>query len=446
MATVYRDRRADMIVLRRGLLAAACAVLLVSLPGPVSAATYTVPSAIKADCSADVTAALNEWIASVPNGIAPTPNVLEFGQAKCYRVDGTLIIDDRKLLEFRGNGSTIDQHFVDGDPGRQAWRVVKGNDLTWQGFTVVGPHTLKAGVGDRAHAYGWCKYDPSKSCEWQFAWELQGVQRVKLLNNTSRDTYGDSVEISWARDLSRDSTDVLISGHTVAGTGRMGISMISGRNVRILDSTIAGAALQLIDIEVERSDNMFPVDDVEIRGNKLGATLGGVSLGTGICTDITNVTFADNEWTDWNTSFMENIVVYRPSCGAPKRGPYTITGNKFWVDDFGGWDKDRVVHLAGTNGVKFENNVVRYTCAGGSRVLGEPYCEIKPGVEAVKLNAPTVGMTIKNNVLNGYDTVWAQDEVAYGGTGVTACGNTTAKGTNQPQPCPTPEPSPCTFE
>src|SRR5437879_3489445 len=66
--------------------------------GPV----ITVPPGIAADCSVDVTTALNDWVAGAPDGAT-----LQFGENACYLVEGTLVVKDRHGLTFDGNGATL---------------------------------------------------------------------------------------------------------------------------------------------------------------------------------------------------------------------------------------------------------------------------------------------------------------------------------------------------
>jgi len=83
--------------------------------------TYTVPSTIASDCSADVTAKLASWIASVPDHAT-----LLFGSNACYRIDGTLTLTDRAGLTLDGNGSVFDGSAPSTDGNRAHWRLVGG--------------------------------------------------------------------------------------------------------------------------------------------------------------------------------------------------------------------------------------------------------------------------------------------------------------------------------
>src|SRR5204863_1802279 len=88
-----------------------------TLGGPTTAGkVYKVPASIPADCSVDVTQAINDWMASVPNGTAARPSVLAFKPNGCYRVAGSVgAAHDsdpagykRSYLLIQGNNATID--------------------------------------------------------------------------------------------------------------------------------------------------------------------------------------------------------------------------------------------------------------------------------------------------------------------------------------------------
>ena len=73
---------------------------------------YKVPTSIAADCSVNVTAALQAWLDSLPDGATAL-----LAAGGCYRVDGTPQLIDRNGLTIDGNGSTL-RAFTDGPPER----------------------------------------------------------------------------------------------------------------------------------------------------------------------------------------------------------------------------------------------------------------------------------------------------------------------------------------
>ncbi|MBK5288025.1 MAG: hypothetical protein JJE46_06110, partial [Acidimicrobiia bacterium] len=123
----------------------------VSVPIAESALTVAAPTSIAADCSRDVTAELNAWIA-----ITPDNTTLAFAPNGCYRVDGTLLVVDRTGLVFEGNHATF-RAVTDGSElvnptkvrMRAMWQFGGGSHLTVRDLVVVGANPA-AGRGDRA--------------------------------------------------------------------------------------------------------------------------------------------------------------------------------------------------------------------------------------------------------------------------------------------------------
>src|SRR5205823_12558932 len=76
----------------------------VAAPGvsPPTGPTLTAPSSIAANCSTDVSAALQSWIDSVPDNAT-----IAFPQNGCYRIESTLRLKDRHDLLLDGHGATL---------------------------------------------------------------------------------------------------------------------------------------------------------------------------------------------------------------------------------------------------------------------------------------------------------------------------------------------------
>ena len=118
------------------------ASLTVAVPPSGAVASIAIaPAAITADCSIDVSAALNAWIASVPDN-----STLSFAPDGCYRIDRTLIVSKRTGLTFEGNNATFRQ-VTDGtdiNHPRQArtragWLFLLSAQLTVRNLTMRRP-------------------------------------------------------------------------------------------------------------------------------------------------------------------------------------------------------------------------------------------------------------------------------------------------------------------
>ena len=83
-ATVTMTGRSRKLLapLAAGLLLVGATMVLETDATAAETAQFTVPAGIANDCSVDVSAAINSWIAGVPDG-----SELLFGPNACYRVD-----------------------------------------------------------------------------------------------------------------------------------------------------------------------------------------------------------------------------------------------------------------------------------------------------------------------------------------------------------------------
>src|SRR6185437_15562100 len=135
-----------------------------------------------------------------------------------------------------------------------------------------------------------------------------------------------------------DSSDIIIEGQKVYGTGRQGISLVSGSNVVIKDGYIEGAALAPIDIEPE--DAMFPVRNVTIANNTFGQFFSSVVLAAGACTEVSEINFTGNVFAAPNISAYPNLWA-ASHCSTARRGGFNIQNNSFWVEEWGN-DGDQV--------------------------------------------------------------------------------------------------------
>jgi hypothetical protein len=428
----------------------------------------------------DETADLQAWINSVPdgNGLPDAPastdiphvddwHVMDFPDGRCIRMDGHLNVQGRHYLRFEGGGVTLDQRLKPSmggwDPtgtftlnGSGGWHVIRGSYLEWRSFKIIGGHPEKqlyfGGATSKSSTYGTCHLPDSdgsghiSSCEWQHPWAIAGGKHVTLDDNESRNTHGDSVFIGWhvmgvdywTGDVV-DSRYVTINNHRVYGAGRMGMAAMSGQDITISNSYIEGAAHHAIDLEPESSDNRFPIRRVTITNNEFGESHMSIgALGTGVCADVTDVTYTNNVQTAINFSWLPSVLaVFNPSeCTHPvQRGPVTVTNNYFWVESGGG--EDVAGWFRNNDNVTFSSNVVRRDCGG----LG---CTADPNSSALTLEGGSGHIVDRNDLAAPgshapFNWVYSYDGVYHGSSGpldnVSSCGNTTAQGADQPNPC-----------
>ncbi|MBA2478376.1 MAG: hypothetical protein H0V38_07180, partial [Sporichthyaceae bacterium] len=141
-------------------------------------AQFTVPASIADDCSVDVSAEINGWLGSVPDG-----SELSFGRHACYRVDFTLNLIDRDNLTIRGQNSTFLNPTIPPAPRitRPIWRFTGGTDITIRNLTAKGSNPDHKFLVDR---------------EWWAMFRFDGTQGVTLENIHGRNSWGDFVTLS----------------------------------------------------------------------------------------------------------------------------------------------------------------------------------------------------------------------------------------------------------
>lgn len=228
----------------------------VAAAGPAGAAvlpTVTVPAAIAANCSRDVTAEVQAFIDATPDG-----STLAFGSNACYRIDGTIRIRNRSHLVFEGNHATF-KAFTDGSEignptfirTRAMWSIFKGTDITLHRIVSVGANPY-AGRGDLAYRAIY---------EAQHAYSILGGGNVTLDGVEAYDVYGDFVNVGPGSD------GVTVRNSTFMRNGRQGWT-INGQNVLFENNRISETRRATIDMEPSRPE--WTTRNVTIRNNWVG--------------------------------------------------------------------------------------------------------------------------------------------------------------------------------
>jgi hypothetical protein len=383
--------------------------------------TFTVPASIPLDCSRDVTADLVDFIASIPDGTSSNPSVISFRSGDCYRVDGTLLVDDRNHLTLDGNGARIDGSYVVGSKSRRHLEVNRGSHVTIREFEIKGDHAL-AGAPE---FLDWDCPNADGSCEGQHGIAVYGTRNAGIFDNYIHNVYGDLIYLSWKREeaISTEARDVGISGNTLEKSGRQGITLVAGDGVTISGNYVAQARANLLDLEAQ--DPLLPLRNVTISGNRFGPHRTSVLAlsGAGACGLYHDVTFTDNTVEGLNTTGWANVFGQSPD-GCPDRHGLTITDNSLLV----GRDGD-----TGDYGIKL-NRWDDVIISGNSAVL---LCEsaFACSIDQAPVSlTESEGTTVSSNVFAPWKWVYETNNVIHG-PGVASCGNTSAQGSEQPVKC-----------
>jgi hypothetical protein len=225
-------------------------------PEPIATdITVDVPAAIDPTGKEDVTAELQAVIDAALPGTE-----IRLRQDARYRVDGTLLIDGRERLIIDGQGATVAASARGDDPDRAMWRIRSSRGIALRDLTVIGGHP-----------------DPGtyvKGFEWQHGVSVEGGRDVELQGLTIRDVMGDCVYV--ASDEARWADGVWVSGLTCRDSGRQGIAVVAGRNIRVEGSTFGDIPLSVFDLEPEASDTLPQgVDGAVFTDNVVDGPYGG---------------------------------------------------------------------------------------------------------------------------------------------------------------------------
>ncbi len=298
-------------------------------PAPTSnAAGHSVPSSIDATGATDVTAALNTWIASVPNG-----STIVFPAGARYRLSQGVQMAGRSGLTFEGSGATLiasgpgtnqlSSLFVIGHAYGKSWSGGDRN-ITIRGFTLIG-NSPTPGVfsgGENQHGI-----------------EVEGATGVLVEGVTFRALYGDAIKIGDA------SSGVTFRNSTVETTGRNGVTVTSGSNILVERVAVQRAGYCTFDIEpntASESATGITIRDntagswgnafFAAEGSHTGATIDGITVSRNQISGSSLLTVVDNG----GTSRMRNISFTNNKSTKTASGPVlrfahitglTITGN-----------------------------------------------------------------------------------------------------------------------
>jgi Right handed beta helix region len=207
--------------------------------------------AIDATGATDVTPDLQALFDRTPDG-----GVVQLERDGDYRVEGTIVLRDRRDLVIDGNGARIFATTT-GEPGRSQIRILGGSGLKIRSLEIQGanPH---AGLDERAYV---------AKLEWQHGISLEGPTDVEIDRVNIHDTYGDHIFIGWRIDDHRLTKRVWIHDSTFARSGRQGIAVIDGRDIVIERNRFTDMRRATVDLEPVGE---LVVENVHIIDNEVG--------------------------------------------------------------------------------------------------------------------------------------------------------------------------------
>jgi hypothetical protein len=272
---------------------------------PPTTSGLTPPVAL--DCSVDVTAAFNTWLATVPDG-----SVIALKSQGCYRSNGSIKFTNRHNITILGNDATI---------------------------KASGPIACRPGGTMNAAGYCIVPGDP-KHCPAGTATAHDGNSCVQLLNRAQlwfdhvnfKNAWGDAVEVApggtW--DTSGNGAvitqNVTVQYSTVNTTGRHAFTCTGCRNFVVSSNNITNVGYWVTDVEVEapawhgevtlvgNTYSHIRFGLLAVTPNAAPSTLGPIIVRNDIATDIPPTC----QW---------SLAIGRP--GWPQPPSVTVTGNTF---------------------------------------------------------------------------------------------------------------------
>jgi len=371
-----------------------------------------VPASIASDCSVEVTAQLNAWIAQVPDGTATSPTTIDFAPSGCYWVDHTVAIGGvnatgtapagRHYLYVEGNGATLQaKNLAPPGVGRDELRITTGDNITVHNLNAVGVNTV-------------AQYNGSYEHDGNFG--ISGTTNVTLDDVHGYGAYGDFVdtgpqEFSWPTvetvsnfTLKNSSADV---------TGRHGVTCTDCNGFTVDHNTFDNIGYDVMDVEVE--DASWSAHHVRFTNNTIGHVHLIVFANAGQSHDIGDVTVSGNVMNTVSGSCFEPIYIDWTSADPVHRpGPYVISGNKLYA----------------YSDVVWVNRADNVTVQGNTSIFMNGGCR-NAGVIA----SSSVGGSVTGNDFTGEATAFQNFDGL--STGYTICGNKLAASGafNQPAAC-----------
>ena len=230
-------------------------------PGPSSA---VVPPAIDSTGSADVTNALNAYLAQVSDG-----STIVFRAKGRYRIEGTLSLETRRNIVIEGQGATffaktngLNRAPRGCDRRSSACRYPNRTRAQWSFMNDTNIVVRNVNViGSAAHPGPNGTYDAA--LEAQHAFKILGGSGIVLDHVSARNVWGDLVNVGAA------SMNVVVENSTFHGASRQGWSITSGQHVTFINNSVYSARRSLIDIEANASNDKIAY--ITILNNRLGS-------------------------------------------------------------------------------------------------------------------------------------------------------------------------------
>ncbi len=327
-----------------------------------------------ADCSTDVAPQLNELIVSVPDGATVT-----FAPEACHRIDGTVLIADKRAFTLAGGGVRFEAP-VQGEDDRKHFDVEGGENIVVRDLTLVGPHPEGGPAG----------YVPELASQHGF--NFGGVEGVTISNVTITDIYGDFLRFGQGGgkggEENRWSRNIVVTDSRFERNGRQGVSFTGAADVVIEDNSISDVARSVFDIEPNSAGG--GAQRLRLAENDL-ANWGNLVLPIGGKGEVSDIELVNN-----HLDGKLDVLVKDPR-----------TENKA-ENDGGGVRRTNILIIGNVATAPSGNASVNLTRVDGALIRGNRQ-SFESDTEAVKV-IESCDVTIEDNQFEGMASLVTQDD------------------------------------
>ena len=208
----------------------------------------SVPASIDTTGASDASAALNSFVASVPNG-----SVIVFPAGAVYRMNHGLKLSNRNNLVLQGNGATLRAYGSALSIYDSPITLADGNtDIAISDFTIEGNNT-KTGTA----IYG--------GGEDQQGIAIYGGARVEVADSAISKTWGDGVYANETTATHAWVDGLWVHGSSFYNIGRMGLTMNAVNHGLLEGNSFDQIGMFVLDFEPDTANQ--GATDVTFRNN-----------------------------------------------------------------------------------------------------------------------------------------------------------------------------------
>lgn len=224
-------------------------------------------SPVVADCSTDVTDEVTKIIAAAEPG-----TTVRLQPDGCYRIDGTISLQDVVGVTIDGNGATLDASHEAGARSRRHIRIRGGGDLVIENLSIIGSRCAEPPCSEGGLA----------EMERQHGIAIENVDGITIQRVHITNVWGDFVYMTQKGEGSQPS-EVVIRDNLFKNSGRQGIAGSGVVGLMIDSNWIFDAGRSVFDFEAEGGGarDVTITNNVIVRPDNATLNVGCADRGTG---------------------------------------------------------------------------------------------------------------------------------------------------------------------